>query len=690
MKIRTILMIGVVVLGAMALTFAVSDMRRSAATANAMHSAEYGSKAIAKLLYAAGNWAVERGATNAALHNPAPADDAMLAKIAGKREAADTAYQEAVNYLATYDVFEKREEMLAKLNEHHQKAVAAREIVDAALAKAGANRDAEFIKTWVPTMSGMIVYSQDVRFAVTQVIMTQSPELGRQSLLKHFSWKMSEFAGRERAIVSGSLNAKSFNAGKLNKLTIFRTEVEGGWNMVQKLVIGSNKEVMAAYKDIQAVFLGSFQKIREEVYAATDNPTMASNDWFAASTGGINTILKLQEVSSAETEAYTQGLIAEADQQWTVGVISIVVVLAIVAGVLMVIMGRVVRPLNELGGTMTQLANGTIEIDVPFADKADEIGEMAKTVLVFKENAQDRVRMEEEQKQAELQAEEERKQLMQSIANDFRERVLQIVTNITDSANSLSDVSEVLREQMDRSSSMTEAVLNGANTTSGTVQTVASAAEEMAATIRQISSQVNNASELVSESVNVSNAAVSNSNRLTTATTKVQDAFDSISEISGQINMLAMNAAIESARVGEAGKGFAVVAGEVKELAHMTEKFIHDVRDVLTEMNETSDGIRDSLGDISTMASEISNSTNQVNDAVMEQEGATNEISESVVNAAVSTRDISDNLGEVSQLVSETYGSSQQVASAAHQLKAMSEQLDSEINSFLEDVTKDN
>jgi methyl-accepting chemotaxis protein len=208
----------------------------------------------------------------------------------------------------------------------------------------------------------------------------------------------------------------------------------------------------------------------------------------------------------------------------------------------------------------------------------------------------------------------------------------------------------------------------------------------MSATVREISSQLQNSNNLISKSVDSVEHADTHAQALAEASQKVEEVVQIISDIAGQINLLALNATIESARAGEAGKGFAVVASEVKNLAGQTDKSIQEIETVIAEMNEVSSDIIGALKGIKHSVQDISESSSGIASAVEEQSATTNEIAQNMQSAAQGTQTISDNLEAVSSGASQSQSAAEQVLSAAQDLSRQSETLDKEVKAFLEEI----
>jgi methyl-accepting chemotaxis protein len=647
------------------------------------------SATIELLLNSAGNWAVERGVTNAGLKATGMPSEKMLGTIKARREAGNATFQQAIVQLEGYD-FNNKQTLLPALKGAFENAQQKRALADKALVMPRSERDAALLGKWVPTMSGLIVLSQDVRFSLTQKTASLDPELGRQAQLKHFSWMMSEFAGRERAILGGTLSGGAMiDSKKYGTLSRYRGNVETGWDIVQKLSVGSGAQVLASIEQTSELFFGPFQQTRLAIYAAgvaQKAYPMTAQEWIDRSTGAINTILATQEASVAETHAYlTDGQASIMGKLLLNGGIFIFS-LCIVGLAFYVVILRVTGPIDRMTDVMGQLAGGNTDVNIEGVARGDEVGKMARAVEVFKESAIERIRLREEQKQAQLHAEEDKKRAMRDLADKFEGRVKSVIQTVASASTQLTQTAQSLTDMMTQSSQLTNQAVLGAKETTQNVHSVASAAEEMSATVNEISSQIRKSNELIVLSVEQVDGADQYAQALASAGQQVKNVTQLISGIARQTNLLALNATIEAARAGEAGKGFAVVAGEVKLLADQTDKSIQEIDSVIHEMSKASDNIVASLGGIKSSVSQISDASGGVAAAVDEQTSATQEIAQSMQSAAQSTGDISNNLDGVNESAIQSQAASEQVYCAAQELSRQSELLDKEVRAFLDDI----
>lgn len=344
------------------------------------------------------------------------------------------------------------------------------------------------------------------------------------------------------------------------------------------------------------------------------------------------------------------------------------------------------RPMVAINGVLGRLAEGETEVQIKGADRKDEVGDLARSALVFKQNIAEKAMLESEAKRLEQQAEKERKAMMQKLADQFEQNVKGIVNMVSSAATELSMTAQDVAERIDRSSLMATNATTAAQDTTSNVESVAAAAEELTASVREISSQIQRSNDLVNASVKRAEDADVHAQALLDSTTQVRDVIQLISDISGQINLLSLNATIESARAGEAGKGFAVVASEVKNLANQTDQSIQTIQRVIEGMDGASADIVSSLSAIKTSIEEISHGSSGIASAVEEQSATTDEIASNMQTASSSTRTISSNLDEVAQTSTGASQASREILQASQELSQQAAKLDAQVDEFLSSI----
>jgi methyl-accepting chemotaxis protein len=344
------------------------------------------------------------------------------------------------------------------------------------------------------------------------------------------------------------------------------------------------------------------------------------------------------------------------------------------------------RPVIGMCAAMRALAGGNKTVDVPGVGRKDEIGQMADTVQVFKNNMIEADRLREETEQLKAEAEKERKAGMLRLADSFEAGIKGIVNSVASQATEMQSSAQAMTHTAEQATHQAAAVAASVEEASANVQTVASSAEELSASVREIGQQVEHSSKIASQAVIDADKTNATVEGLAKTAQRIGEVVQLIETIAGQTNLLALNATIEAARAGDAGKGFAVVASEVKSLASQTAKATEEIRAQISEIQGATGQTVEAIRSIGTTIRQMSEIATTIASAVEEQGAATREIATNVQQAAQGTSDIATNIEGVSRAAGDTGAAATQVLSAAGELSKQSETLRRDVDEFLATV----
>jgi methyl-accepting chemotaxis protein len=352
----------------------------------------------------------------------------------------------------------------------------------------------------------------------------------------------------------------------------------------------------------------------------------------------------------------------------------------------MLIVRRVTKPLSSVTNSLTALANGNSDIAIDHHDRADEIGDIARTIAVFKSNLLERQRLRDEQAVTAAAAAEQRKQELQSFVAKFQSRVGGMIDNVMKSSTDFEHVTKQLTETARLTADLSRQSAGRSETASEHVRSAASASHELSGSIAEITRRVQESNGITAEAVGQAVATDQRITELSEAATRIGDVVKLITSIAEQTNLLALNATIEAARAGDAGRGFAVVAQEVKSLASQTAKATDEIGSHIANMQLATQESVGAIKAIGQTIERISGIANSISAAVEQQRAATENIAQSVRAAATGTAEVAENIGNAAQGARETGETSTRMLASAQALSGESLRLKDEVEKFLDGV----
>ena len=550
--------------------------------------------------------------------------------------------------------------------------------------------------------------------------------------LKFQLWVMLEYASRDAAalgknIASGApieQDQKDIGAG-------YDGRGKNAWDQVQAIAASAtaSKEIADQKAEVQEVFFDTFADERFALYDLSSDATEEAEDedseddvsvdfettpeaWVQTANDAAAPVDQMSVYATNLANSLNEAAVSEAKNSETVALTLIVIVISMGGLSIWVVMQRVVSPINALSDTMMVLASGDLEVEIPNAEQRDEIGDMARSVQVFKDNAIERRAMEERQREQEEadrkrteedeerkrgeaeevrkreeeqaeQARAERRTAMLDLADNFESKVMAVVEGVSGSAKEMEGAAGGMASTADDTSQKSNVVANAAQQASSNAQMVASAAEELSASVREITGQTTQSSAAARDAVSRTQNASQEIAELVQAAQKIGDVVNLINDIAEQTNLLALNATIEAARAGDAGKGFAVVASEVKSLANQTANATQEISEQVGGMQQATNTAVKAMDEIKGIIGDIEATSVSIASAVEEQDASTQEIARNVSEVSSGTEEVTSNIHAVNEGATSTGSAATEVLSAAQILTQQSDELRKQVEDFL-------
>ena len=512
----------------------------------------------------------------------------------------------------------------------------------------------------------------------------------RQASYANVAWTLRDTGGLNASLHKALVGAKRV-ATEQEKLELFRStgRTEQILSTLQELRNNpaTSANVLTALGKMQADYVERFGKALKlaKEGAISGKYEQDVETYYAESQIGLASIITVRDAFYENAEQGLASAYSSARFSFVVALIGLLAVVAVSAGLIVMVRRRILNPIAALTGRMSRLAAGEVAETIPGAARKDEIGAMAAAVQVFKANTIQAEPLAAE-KEAENDVKMRRARVLDDLARTFEAKVTELVGGLSAASSVMEETAQSMSDTAAATNRQAAVVAAASDQTSTNVQTVASATEELTSSISEIARQVATSTEIAARAVDHARRTGDTARSLAEGAQKIGDVVTLIQSIAAQTNLLALNATIEAARAGEAGRGFAVVASEVKSLAGQTAKATTEISEQVTAIQTARDETVTAIRSVIDVITEIDQIGTAIAAAIEEQGSATKEISRSVQEAARGTQEVNSNISGVQRAADDTGGAANQVLGAAEQLSTQSKDLAGQVNRFLSDV----
>ena len=360
----------------------------------------------------------------------------------------------------------------------------------------------------------------------------------------------------------------------------------------------------------------------------------------------------------------------------------------------------VTTPLERISAATGRLVLGERDVAIPHTDHSGEVGDLARALEVFRDNAVEverlraleadealaRVARVEEDERGRTELHDRKAALLAELVDSFERTVGDVVSGVAAASTKLQATASSMAATAEHSAMQTSDVSSALAEASSGVTAAAAASDEFAMSIGEISRQASTSAELARTASRNAASADETISALTASADQIGQIVELISSIAQRTNLLALNASIEAARGGEAGRGFAVVASEVKDLAAQTSKATEDVAEQIRKIQETTGASVDALRSIGKQIGQLESTSVSIAAAVDQQSVAGQDLARSIDLAARSTDDVSSNIVQVRESTLATGAAASQVLSSSNELEMQASALSAKAEQFLAQV----
>jgi methyl-accepting chemotaxis protein len=409
---------------------------------------------------------------------------------------------------------------------------------------------------------------------------------------------------------------------------------------------------------------------------------------------------KLIDIDSQNMLPRADTIIEEARKTSEAATSSLVIALArtrdgiIAVGASMVLLGvgfswligrSITRPLNGLAAVMKRLAAGDTAAHIPATQARDEIGDMARTVIVFRDTMLEREKLTQTQAEA-SRAREQRSDTIATTISHFNNSVGNTLTKLRAASLKLEMSSGDLNKSADAMSAEAQTAERRVAAASDHVTNAAGSVEELAASISEIATQAAKSTDVAGRAVSEAQRTVATMTELGNAATRIGEVVGLIQAIAGQTNLLALNATIEAARAGEAGRGFAVVASEVKSLAGQTAKATEEIAEQIGSIQSAAADAAQAIEQVDAIIRDMSAIATTVAATVDQQNAAVSTIAEGVNRASGEAHNGAEAMSRVAGVTADARSTAGDVKNLADAVAIEAESLEAEVRQFLTNV----
>jgi methyl-accepting chemotaxis protein len=560
-----------------------------------------------------------------------------------------------------------------------------------AIDKPKASRRSTLLKEYMDTSAALLDKLEDLSAHLVAAVNHIDPVIDQLLAIKQAAWLLRGTAGDAALLVTNALGTGHATAEQRYNYTKFVGGIYAAWNGLQLSTAGmqlpqSIADALAKAKT--AHFDPQYLALSDRLIDAVVNgekPEITANQWSPLTVGRMGSAVVVAEGALEEAKTHAR-------EQWSAAQYSLILQLVLLASALAAAFGsmilvsrRVIRPLHTIRDAMLKVAAGDLSVDAGYTERQDEIGALAGALGTFKQQAVEKTRIEQQERERNAGT-AARQTTIEGYIAAFENQVRQTLSELGEASNTMRTTSDGMSTVSTQTNASVQIAARASNEASVNVQSVASASEELSASIADISRQAAHAAGIASRAVGQARKTDGTVQGLAVTANKIGEVVGLINDIASQTNLLALNATIEAARAGDAGRGFAVVASEVKSLASQTAKATDDISEQIADIQKVAGEAIDAIKSIGAIIGEVNEVATAIAAAVEEQGTATQEITRSTQQAAQGTKNVSDNIVGVSAGADAAGAAALNVKTASETLATQTQQLRGQVDEFLNKI----
>jgi methyl-accepting chemotaxis protein len=643
--------------------------------------------ASANLFKAMHNLRTDRSSTNRILNSEPPVDSALDKYLRGIRDAEMPAMARALELLPMME-FPQQQTLVGEFDGLFKKLAAEQKEFWEEVGKPKASRRQALPKEYMETTQGLLDTLDKLSGILAASVNHQDATIDQLLTIKQIAWLLRNTAGEASLLVSTGLASGKVTPETRQTYTKLLGGIDITWKALELTTAGMQlppalAAAMTATK--AAYFEPQYQSLRDgllNAVASGEKPELTANQWTPITVGRLATAVGVAEAALDAAKEHTAVQRAAAQRSLAMQLGLLAIAIALTVGAMMAVTRRVITPLHNMRDAMLKVAAGDLSVDTGYAERSDEIGALAGALETFKQQANDKLRIEAQERERNAGA-AARQRAIETYVGEFEGMVRQTLQQLGDASGQMRTTSSGLSKVSRQTNERVMVAEKASNEASMSVESVASASEELSASINDISQQAAHAAGIASRAVGQASETDGTVQGLAKSAGRIGEVVGLINTIAAQTNLLALNATIEAARAGEAGRGFAVVASEVKSLASQTAKATEEISEQIADIQKVAGEAIDAIKGIGSIIGEVNEVATAIAAAVQEQGAATQEITRSTQYAAQGTKNVSDNITGVKADADAAAAAADNVKQASEILENQSQQLGSQVTDFL-------
>ena len=554
--------------------------------------------------------------------------------------------------------------------------------------KPKAQRRLALAKEYTDSVQSLLAILDKMSAALANSVNHQDATFDQLLAIKQIAWLLRNTAGEASLTVSNGLASGSITAEAHLYYIKGVGGIDAAWNALQLTASGLQltpalSAAIAATKT--AYFEPQYTKLRDDLataLAAGQKPDMTANQWSPITVGRMGSAVKIAEAALDAAKEHAAELHSASVRSLMLQLGLLATAVALTFAAMLMVTRRVINPLHRIRDAMLKVASGDLAVQTGYVERRDEIGALAGALETFKQQAEDKRKIEAQERERNAGA-TTRQRAVEAYVAEFEGAMRQTLRQLGDASGQMRRTSADLSTVSGQTNERVQVAQKASSDASMSVDSVASAAEELSASINDIRQQAAHAADIAGRAVDQARQTDGTVQGLATSAGRIGEVVGLINSIAAQTNLLALNATIEAARAGEAGRGFAVVASEVKSLASQTAKATEEISEQIADIQKVAGDAIDAIKGIGSIIGEVNEVATAIAAAVQEQGAATQEITRSTQFAAQGTKNVSDNITGVKSDADAAAAAAENVKDASETLETQSQHLGNQVSEFL-------